>query len=161
MVGKRTPVAYVALWMRYPSPQNDGPLPQVLLDYHGRVREWIERLRKLPQVGVVISSAEDFEHKGREWWQEDHGIGVLELRVADRIADRIVRFIRRLGIRRDHSFGLQKQVLLDNGDRDVWLLAFLDRLRRGGVFEGIRGRATVLLYWSDDLTGRPHMEKAP
>ncbi|MCA9176945.1 MAG: hypothetical protein KDB14_20795 [Planctomycetales bacterium] len=116
---KPQPIAFITLRMRYPA-GDDGPLPREVLDYHEQIEDEFDELEKLSEVDFSVSSASSFEHEGQQWWWEDFTVAILEDPAIERIADRLVQFVRGAGIRFGHSFWLDMQILLPTGERNVY-----------------------------------------
>jgi hypothetical protein len=123
MPRKSKVVAHLTCGMTYAAGSVDEPgvpLPAPVLAYHRRIENELSGLSKLKGVTRSVSGAADFEIDGIEFWRETFWFGVTDLDIVDTTADRLERILRSIGIKFGHKFSIEKQLVLPNGERDVY-----------------------------------------
>ncbi len=112
--------AYLILEMTYPSVAGEAPLPRSVIDYHERLEDRFMSLADGRRVREGVSSAEEATVRGSEWWTETMSLAAASAEDLEPLAARVVRMVRRLGIRHGHRFTLRMRAADGNGEWTEW-----------------------------------------
>lgn len=100
--------------------RDDGkPLREEIVDYHEQIDDATAELSKLKHVGEQLLAVERGKWDGKWWWIESATFSLTDLKVVEPTADRIVKLIRKMGVKPGHKFVLQKRII--QGDDCVQL----------------------------------------
>jgi hypothetical protein len=116
------PTAHLVLEMSYPSARAEAPLPQGAIDYHERIEDGFLSLADGRRVRRGVSSAAGpVVRRGREWWTEAMALTAADADDLEPVAERVVRMIRRSGIRACHRFTLRLRPADTGGGWREWV----------------------------------------
>ncbi len=114
-------VAYLSLHMSFPAGKSKRPLRKDVRSYHERIDSRFFQLGRLAHVSKGSRSAHDWETEdGKRFWTQDFYLRIHNSSAVESTAAHIVDIVRRVGIKSNHKFEIQMQVVRENEERDVY-----------------------------------------
>ena len=116
-----TILGYLNCSFVYAAGDDDTPLPDEVIAYHEEIEEAIESLGDGKCVSIGLSSSDVHAREHGQYFADYVWLNVFDLSLLDDVESKIVDTIRRIGIKFDHEFHMQKHILNGEDSRTVFV----------------------------------------